>query len=52
MAICSLVKIYFLTSDGEKAWRKRDEEFDNKIDNETNVINLWNKGWACLFILH
>lgn len=39
----------FLTSDGEKEWRKRDEEFENKIDDETNVINLWNEGWACLF---
>lgn len=38
----------FLTSDGEKEWRKRDEEFENKIDDATNVINLWNEGWACL----
>lgn len=39
----------FLTSDGEKEWRKRDEEFENEIPNGTSIIILWNEGWACLF---
>lgn len=39
----------FLTSDGEKKWRKRDEEFENQIPNGSTVIKLWNEGWACLF---
>lgn len=39
----------FLTSDGEKEWRKRDEEFENELANGDSVIKLWNEGWACLF---
>jgi hypothetical protein len=39
----------FLTSDGEKEWRKRDAEFENVIADEATVINLWNEGWVCLF---
>ncbi len=39
----------FLTSDGEKEWRKRDEEFDNDIATRADVISLWNDGWDCLF---
>jgi hypothetical protein len=39
----------FLTSDGEKEWRKRDGEFENVIADEATVINLWNEGWVCLF---
>jgi hypothetical protein len=39
----------FLTSDGEKEWRKRDTEFENVIADEATVINLWNEGWVCLF---
>jgi hypothetical protein len=39
----------FLTSDGEKEWRKRDEEFENQIPNGSSIIKLWNEGWACLF---
>jgi len=39
----------FLTLDGEKEWRKRDEEFDNDIKNKTELLLKWNEGWNCLF---
>jgi len=39
----------FLTSDGEKEWRKRDEEFDNDITTKKELIAKWNEGWECLF---
>ncbi len=39
----------FLTEDGEKQWRKRDEEFINDFTNKTEVIAFWEKGWRCLF---
>lgn len=39
----------FLTADGEKEWRNRDSEFENTLQTETEVLEVWNKGWACLF---
>lgn len=39
----------FLTEDGEKEWRKRDEEFAIQNFNKTQLKALWEKGWACLF---
>lgn len=39
----------FLTSDGEKEWRKRDAEFDNDIQNREELMDKWNEGWECLF---
>ncbi len=39
----------FLTTDGEKEWRNRDEEFDNLIRNRAELLKKWNTGWACLF---
>jgi len=39
----------FLTTDGEKEWRKRDGEFDNDIKTKTELLSKWNEGWACLF---
>ncbi len=39
----------FLTSDGEKEWRHRDEEFENDINTKTELIQKWNEGWNCLF---
>jgi hypothetical protein len=39
----------FLTSDGEKEWRKRDEEFENEFTDSATVLKLWNEGWVCLF---
>ncbi len=38
----------FLTSDGEKPWRKRDAEFVNKFDNRQQIMDYWEKGWTCL----
>lgn len=37
----------FLTTDGEKEWRKRDEEFEIKALSKEQLIELWEKGWAC-----
>jgi Protein of unknown function (DUF1572) len=39
----------FLTTDGEKDWRKRDEEFEKITQTRQEVIAIWEKGWACLF---
>ena len=38
-----------LTTDGEKEWRERDEEFQNKHSTKDEVMSLWEQGWACLF---
>ena len=39
----------FLTTDGEKEWRKRDEEFENDITNREELLAKWKEGWDCLF---
>jgi len=39
----------FLTEDGEKPWRKRDEEFINSYTTKKEMIADWEKGWQCLF---
>ena len=39
----------FLTEDGEKPWRKRDEEFINSYTTKEEMIADWEKGWQCLF---
>lgn len=39
----------FLQSDGEKAWRNRDAEFEEIIQNKTDLLNKWNEAWTCLF---
>ena len=39
----------FLTTDGEKDFRDRDAEFENNLTNRAEVLNLWERGWACLF---
>lgn len=39
----------FLTTDGEKEWRKRDAEFDNPDNSKTELLQLWNEGWNCFF---
>ena len=39
----------FLTSDGEKEWRKRDAEFDNDIQSREELLQKWNEGCDCLF---
>ncbi|MBO9561788.1 MAG: DUF1572 family protein [Niastella sp.] len=37
----------FLTEDGEKEWRKRDEEFGVFPHKRTHLLQLWEEGWAC-----
>ena len=39
----------FLTSDGEKEWRKRDNEFENDQNSMKQVLQLWDEAWNCLF---
>lgn len=39
----------FLTSDGEKEWRKRDDEFVGDINTRNELLNIWSEGWDCLF---
>jgi uncharacterized damage-inducible protein DinB len=37
----------FLTTDGEKEWRTRDEEFEVQSLSKEQLIAFWEKGWAC-----
>jgi hypothetical protein len=39
----------FLTSDGEKPDRNRDNEFDEPPQTRADLLGLWEEGWACLF---
>jgi hypothetical protein len=39
----------FLTEDGEKTWRNRDDEFVNTYTTKEEVLAAWEKGWECLF---
>lgn len=39
----------FLTTDGEKEWRKRDDEFVNDVTTRTEMLQRWKEGWDCLF---
>ncbi len=39
----------FLTEDGEKTWRQRDQEFEDSYTSKDDLIKNWNKGWQCLF---
>ena len=38
----------FLTTDGEKAWRNRDAEFENNFADRNALLDQWDKGWNCL----
>ena len=35
----------FLTEDGEKQWRKRDDEFELHKFSKEQLIDKWNEGW-------
>src|SRR4030095_745856 len=37
----------FLTEDGEKNWRDRDDEFEVHSFSRQQLVDLWNKGWNC-----
>ena len=41
--------IDFLHSDGEKAGRNRDMEFENTDMSRQELLGLWERGWECLF---
>lgn len=39
----------FLTTDGEKADRNREQEFIDDISRKLDIITYWEKGWKVLF---
>lgn len=39
----------FLTTDGEKPWRNRDNEFVDSFTSRAELIDYWNSGWQRLF---
>ena len=39
----------FLTSDGEKADRNRDSEFEEPPRTRAELLSLWESGWNCMF---
>ena len=38
----------FLTSDGEKPWRQRDEEFEARTVSRAELMAKWEQGWKIL----
>lgn len=38
----------FLTTDGEKPWRKRDEEFEARQVSRAGLLEKWEQGWGVL----
>lgn len=39
----------FLTEDGEKEWRQRDDEFEIHNFSKQQILDIWEKGWSCVF---
>jgi hypothetical protein len=39
----------FLTTDGEKPWRNRDDEFVDTFSNREQLVACWESGWTTLF---
>src|SRR3982751_659899 len=39
----------FLTTDGEKSWRNRDDEFADTFTSRGELIAYWESGWQRLF---
>ena len=39
----------FLTEDGEKPWREREQEFQASYTSKDEIITAWEIGWNCLF---
>jgi len=39
----------FLTADGEKPWRNRDQEFEDIIKTREELLLTWESGWQRLF---
>src|SRR5258708_35464800 len=38
----------FWTTDGEKPGRNRDDEFVDSLSTRTELLEFWERGWACL----
>ncbi len=38
----------FLTTDGEKSWRNREAEFEEKEYSRAEMLQLWEQGWHVL----
>jgi hypothetical protein len=38
----------FLTTDGEKPSRNRDNEFVDRFGSRAEILEAWERGWACL----
>ncbi len=39
----------FLTSDGEKSWRNREDEFEDDVEKGVDdLLALWEESWSCL----
>ena len=38
----------FLTTDGEKSWRDRESEFEEKEYSRAEMLELWEQGWHVL----
>lgn len=39
----------FLTTDGEKTWREREQEFEPVIETKEALLANWEAAWQCLF---
>lgn len=39
----------FLTEDGEKTWRKRDDEFEPGTTDHQQLKQEWETGWSCVW---
>jgi uncharacterized damage-inducible protein DinB len=39
----------FRTTDGEKPWRNRDEEFETRVVTREELLARWESGWEALF---
>ncbi len=39
----------FLSTDGEKSWRDRDQEFVDTFSTRDELLDYWERGWKCLF---
>jgi uncharacterized damage-inducible protein DinB len=39
----------FLTTDGEKPWRQREEEFARRTVSRQDLVEKWSEGWKVLF---
>ena len=39
----------FMTTDGEKESRNRDQEFECDFNTKIELLTVWNNGWDCLF---